>query len=159
MEYRSLFEVYDRLDATSSTFERIESLAEALGGRRELSTSLTLPPRGRLFAPWEADEFGVSSSRTTDTITTTTGVDRERVESWWHETAAKLEPLIEPVDGRTMPLGPEVVGEAKYEEVRESSAHDSGYTLRFPRFGGFRDDFDPKDADTFERVRRRYEDQ
>lgn len=73
------------------------------------------------------------------------------------ERTAELEPLIESVDGRTATLRPEVVVEVEYEEIQGSSTYDSGFTLRFPRFGGFRDDLGPRDADTFERVTQRYE--
>ncbi|WP_122090957.1 ATP-dependent DNA ligase [Halalkalicoccus subterraneus] len=75
------------------------------------------------------------------------------------EITAKLEPLIQSVDGRTAKLRPEVVIEVEYEEIQESTTYDSGYALRFPRFGGFRDDLGPEDADQFERVERLYEEQ
>lgn len=75
------------------------------------------------------------------------------------EITAKLEPLIQSVDGRTAKLRPEVVIEVEYEEIQESTTYDSGYALRFPRFGGFRDDLGPEDADRFERVERLYEGQ
>jgi DNA ligase-1 len=75
------------------------------------------------------------------------------------EITAKLEPLVTSVDGRTATIRPEVVVEVEYEEIQESSTYDSGYALRFPRFGGFRDDLDPEDADTYDRVTRLYEEQ
>ena len=75
------------------------------------------------------------------------------------EITAKIEPLIESVDGRTATLRPEVVIQVEYEEIQESTTYDSGYALRFPRFGGFREDLAPADADTFERVSRLYEEQ
>lgn len=77
----------------------------------------------------------------------------------FREITAKLEPLIQSVDGRTAKLRPEVVIEVEYEEIQESTTYDSGYALRFPRFGGFRDDLGPEDADRFERVERLYEEQ
>jgi len=75
------------------------------------------------------------------------------------EITAKLEPLIQSVDGRTARLRPEVVIKVEYEEIQESTTYDSGYALRFPRFGGFRDDLGAEDADQFERVERLYEEQ
>jgi DNA ligase-1 len=75
------------------------------------------------------------------------------------EITAKLEPLIRSVDGRTAALSPEVVVEVEYEAIQDSTAYDSGYALRFPRFGGFREDLDPEDSDRFERVERLYEEQ
>jgi DNA ligase 1 len=75
------------------------------------------------------------------------------------EITTKLEPLIQSVDGRTAYLRPEVVIKVEYEEIQQSTKYDSGYALRFPRFGGFRDDLGPEDADRLERVKRLYEEQ
>ncbi|GAA0256605.1 ATP-dependent DNA ligase [Haladaptatus pallidirubidus] len=75
------------------------------------------------------------------------------------EITTKLEPLIQSVEGRTAHLRPEVVIEVEYEEIQKSTTYESGYALRFPRFGGFRDDLGPEDADRFERVERLYEEQ
>ncbi|WP_264556468.1 ATP-dependent DNA ligase [Halocatena marina] len=75
------------------------------------------------------------------------------------ELTAKLEPLIQSVDGRTAKLRPEIVIEVEYEEIQQSTTYGSGYALRFPRFSGFRDDLGPKDADRFERIERLYEEQ
>ncbi|MBV0925905.1 ATP-dependent DNA ligase [Halomicroarcula limicola] len=75
------------------------------------------------------------------------------------ELTAKLEPLVRSVEGRTAKLRPEVVIEVEYEEIQSSTTYDSGYALRFPRFGGFREDLAPEDADRLERVERLYEEQ
>ncbi|WP_458204509.1 ATP-dependent DNA ligase [Haladaptatus sp. NG-SE-30] len=75
------------------------------------------------------------------------------------EITEKLEPLIQSVDGRTARLRPEVVIQVEYEEIQRSTTYDSGYALRFPRFGGFREDLEPEDADRFERVERLYQEQ
>ena len=71
----------------------------------------------------------------------------------------RLEPLIRERDGRDVDLDPEVVLEAEYEEIQESTEYGSGYALRFPRFLGVREDLAPTDADTHERVERLYEEQ
>ena len=71
----------------------------------------------------------------------------------------RLEPLIRERDGRDVDLDPEVVLEAEYEEIQESTEYGSGYALRFPRFLGVREDLSPTDADTHERVERLYEEQ
>ena len=71
----------------------------------------------------------------------------------------RLEPLIRERDGRDVDLDPEVVLEAEYEEIQESTEYGSGYALRFPRFLGLREDLAPTDADTHERVERLYEEQ
>jgi DNA ligase-1 len=71
----------------------------------------------------------------------------------------RLEPLITSRDGRDVDLSPEVVLEVEYEELQESPEYDSGYALRFPRFLAVREDLDPTDADTLERVESLYEGQ
>ena len=71
----------------------------------------------------------------------------------------RLEPLIRERDGHDVDLDPEVVLEAEYEEIQESTEYGSGYALRFPRFLGVREDLAPTDADTHERVERLYEEQ
>ncbi|MBX0296149.1 ATP-dependent DNA ligase [Haloarcula nitratireducens] len=86
MEYRQLVATYDRLDATASTIEKTEILAAAFDDAGELLPELTQLARGRLFAPWEPDDLGVSSSLTARAIANATGVAHEQVESWWRET-------------------------------------------------------------------------
>ena len=71
----------------------------------------------------------------------------------------RLEALVTARDGRDVELRPEVVLEVEYEEIQESSAYDSGYALRFPRFLGVREDAAPTDADTLERVETLYDTQ
>jgi DNA ligase-1 len=70
-----------------------------------------------------------------------------------------VEPLVRSVDGREADLDPEVVIEVEYEEIQESPTYDSGFALRFPRLKAIRDDLDPADADTHERVRTLFEQQ
>ena len=86
MEYRRLVEIYDRLDATSSTLEKTDILANAFGDAGELLPELTQLARGRLFAAWESDDLGVSSSLTAQAIVDATGIDDEQIQSWWRET-------------------------------------------------------------------------
>ncbi|MFC7166140.1 ATP-dependent DNA ligase LigA [Halospeciosus flavus] len=70
-----------------------------------------------------------------------------------------LEPHIRSQDGQEVDLESAVVFEVGYEEIQESPTYSSGYALRFPRFLGVRDDKDPDDADTLERVERLAESQ
>jgi ATP-dependent DNA ligase/intein/homing endonuclease len=65
-----------------------------------------------------------------------------------------LEPYIRTQDGQDVDIAPEVVFEVGYEEIQESPTYSSGYALRFPRFVGVREDLDPDDADSLERVER-----
>ncbi|MFC7045548.1 ATP-dependent DNA ligase LigA [Halobacteriaceae archaeon GCM10025711] len=63
-----------------------------------------------------------------------------------------LEPHVRSQDGQTVDLDPAVVFEVGYEEIQRSPTYSSGWALRFPRFLGVRDDLDPADADSLERV-------
>ncbi len=85
MQYGELTAVYDRLEATASTLEKTEILAEAFAEAGELLPELALLARGRLFAAWEPDELGVSSSLTVEAIATASGLPEERIEEWWRE--------------------------------------------------------------------------
>jgi len=66
----------------------------------------------------------------------------------------RLEPHVRSEDGTAVDLVPEVVFEVGYEEIQTSSTYASGYALRFPRFLGVREDKDPSDADSLDRVAR-----
>ncbi|SFC36322.1 DNA ligase-1 [Halobiforma haloterrestris] len=66
----------------------------------------------------------------------------------------RLEPHIAAEEGQEVDLEPAVVFEVGYEEIQTSPTYSSGYALRFPRFIAVRDDKEPGDADTLERVER-----
>ncbi|MFC7059603.1 hypothetical protein [Halovenus salina] len=74
-------------------------------------------------------------------------------------TDAELEALTERLteyiraeDGAEVDIEPAVVFEVGYEEIQESTTYSAGYALRFPRFLGVREDKDPADADSLERL-------
>ncbi len=85
VQYGELTAVYDRLEATASTLEKTEILAETFADAGDLLPELSLLARGRLFAAWEPDELGVSSSLTVEAIATASGLPDERIEEWWRE--------------------------------------------------------------------------
>jgi DNA ligase-1 len=66
----------------------------------------------------------------------------------------RLESHVRSEDGTAVDIEPTVVFEVGYEELQASSTYESGYALRFPRFLGVREDKNPDDADTLERVER-----
>ncbi|MFB6072588.1 MAG: ATP-dependent DNA ligase LigA [Halobacterium sp.] len=66
----------------------------------------------------------------------------------------RLEPHVTAEDGQEVDLEPAVVFEVGYEEIQASPTYSSGYALRFPRFVAVREDKEPADADTLERVER-----
>ncbi len=65
-----------------------------------------------------------------------------------------LEPHVLSEDGKAVEVEPAVVFEVGYEEIQTSPTYSSGYALRFPRYLGVREDKDPGNADTLERVER-----
>lgn len=71
----------------------------------------------------------------------------------------RIEPHVREQSGRPVDVEPAVVFEVGYEEIQRSPTYESGYALRFPRFVAVRDDKDPTDADTLERVERLFETQ
>ncbi|WP_101297372.1 ATP-dependent DNA ligase LigA [Halegenticoccus soli] len=79
-----------------------------------------------------------------------TGITDEKLA----ELTGLLEPEIEAQDGKDVTIRPSVVFEVGYEEIQRSPTYSSGYALRFPRFVAVREDKDPDDADTLERVER-----
>ncbi|WP_254537088.1 ATP-dependent DNA ligase [Halomarina litorea] len=83
MEYAALVDVYRRLDATASNNEKTAILAGTFADADadHLPLLVTLV-RGSVFAAWEPDELGVSSSLATDAVVRATGVDADRVAAW-----------------------------------------------------------------------------
>lgn len=84
-----------------------------------------------------------------------TGVTDEQLA----ELTELLKPHVESERGKEIDLEPAVLFEVGYEEIQESPTYSSGYALRFPRFLAVRDDKEPGDADTVERVERLAENQ
>ena len=79
-----------------------------------------------------------------------TGITDEELD----ELTDLLEPHVRSQDGAELDVEPAVVFEVGYEEIQPSPTYSSGYALRFPRFLGVRDDKDPDDADSVDRVQR-----
>ena len=71
----------------------------------------------------------------------------------------RFEPLIESESGKDIKFRPEIVFEVGTEEIQPSPQYSSGFGLRFPRFLAVREDKEPEDADTVQRVERLYEQQ
>jgi len=67
---------------------------------------------------------------------------------------AVIEPHVRSQTGQAVDVAPAVVLEVGYEEIQRSPTYESGYALRFPRFVAVRDDKDPEDADTLDRIER-----
>jgi len=107
-----------------------------------------------------ADELGtfLLSARAGDGYETigkvATGITDEQLT----ELTDRLGPHIRSESGTEVDIEPTVVFEVGYEEIQRSPTYGSGYALRFPRFRAVREDKDPADADTVERVERLAED-
>lgn len=61
--------------------------------------------------------------------------------------------------GGVFAVRPKLVLEVAFEEIQKSPNYDSGFALRFPRFISIRDDKDPEEADTIQRIGRVYSQQ
>ena len=61
--------------------------------------------------------------------------------------------------GGVFAIRPKIVLEIAFEEIQKSPNYDSGFALRFPRFIRIRDDKDPEEADTIQRIGRVYSQQ
>jgi DNA ligase-1 len=79
-----------------------------------------------------------------------TGITDEELEEL-HE---RFDPYVRSETGTEVEIEPAIVFEVGYEEIQRSPTYSSGYALRFPRFVGVREDKDPDDADSLERVER-----
>jgi DNA ligase-1 len=92
------------------------------------------------------------SARTPDGYATVgnvaTGITDEELEAL----TDLIEPHVTTQSGQAVTVEPSVVFEVGYEEIQSSPTYDSGYALRFPRFVGVREDKDPADADSVERI-------
>jgi len=94
------------------------------------------------------------SARTADGYATLGKVATGITDAELEDLMELLEPHVRSEDGTEVDIAPEVVFEVGYEEIQASPTYSAGYALRFPRFLGVREDKDPADADTLERVER-----
>jgi len=86
MEYSGLVAVYDDLGATASTLEKRRILAECLATiEPELVSIVVKLVRGRIFAPWESDDLGISTALAQEAIVRATGIDEDALEDRWRE--------------------------------------------------------------------------
>lgn len=87
MNYASLVDVFQRLDATTSNNEKTAILAEVLqnADTDELPIIVKMT-RGKSFADWQDAELGISSNLTLRAISKATGIDEELIEEEWRQT-------------------------------------------------------------------------
>lgn len=76
------------------------------------------------------------------------------------ELTEMLSGLMEGVEaGGVFAVRPKIVLEIAFEEIQKSPNYNSGFALRFPRFIRIRDDKDPEEADTIQRIEKVYSQQ
>lgn len=76
------------------------------------------------------------------------GFDDERL----GELTARLRELVVVERGRTVEVEPQIVIEVDFQDIQKTSAYESGYVLRIPRFRRERADKSVKEADSIERL-------
>ena len=62
-------------------------------------------------------------------------------------------------EGYRLMVRPQIVLEIAFDSIQKSERHDSGFALRFPRIKNIRRDKDVEDIDTFQKVKKIYENQ
>jgi DNA ligase-1 len=70
-----------------------------------------------------------------------------------------LKALITEEKGKEVKIKPKVVVEVAYQEIQKSPTYESGYALRFPRLMRIREDRDPEEAETIDRLIKLYKSQ
>ncbi|QZA88118.1 ATP-dependent DNA ligase [Salinarchaeum sp. IM2453] len=86
MQYADLVDVYADLEDTSSTLEKTAILSDCFSkvDDTDLPRVVRLV-RGKVFAPWESEDIGISTSLMSDAIAKATGIDSTQIETWWRE--------------------------------------------------------------------------
>ncbi len=88
-----------------------------------------------------------------------TGIKEKKTNEWdvtYEDMTNLLKPYITSETKNMVKIMPKVVVEVEYQEIQKSPTYESGFALRFPRFVRLRQDKDPRDADTLERIKRLY---
>ena len=87
MRYAELVDTYTSLESTSGSLDQTAQLAELLG---QLELAQVEPVirllRGRVFAPWEESDLGVSSRGLRSAIANASGIADEQIEGVWRDT-------------------------------------------------------------------------
>ncbi len=75
---------------------------------------------------------------------------------WFLDHRLPIEQQREKARAHEIPVEPKIVLEVAFDVIQESDLHESGFSLRFPRIVGIRDDKPPEEIDTIDRVREIY---
>lgn len=142
--------MYDRLGATASTDEKTDILAAAFAEAGDLLPELSLLARGRLFAAWEPDELGVSSSLAVEAIAKASGLPADRIEEWWREEGDLGDAAALAVENRVQAtlVSDSLDVREVYETLRGLADHEGpgSQSRRIGEIAGLLGDSDPSEA-------------
>jgi DNA ligase-1 len=151
MEYAALVAVYDRLDATQSTIEKTDIVAETLTetAHEDLPMLVRLL-RGTVFAAWDSSDLGVSSSLAARAVAKATGVSEADIEADWRETGDLGDAAAHAVEGQvqqTLLIKPLTV-ERVYDTFQSLAEFDGSGSeeRRVGEIAGLLSDADPDQA-------------
>ncbi len=87
MEYKSLVEIYQKLECTTKRLEKTKIIADFL---RDLKTDklsdIILLLQGRIFPPWNETKIGIASKLVVKSISKATGITAKKIEQEWKKT-------------------------------------------------------------------------
>lgn len=95
MDYKTLVEVYEKLEATSKRLEKTHILSEFLRDADHLDEVMLLV-QGRIFPAWDEREIGMAARLLLKAIATASGASQDKIETEWKklgdlgEVASKL---------------------------------------------------------------------
>jgi DNA ligase-1 len=133
MRYAELVDTYTSLESTSGTLEQTELLVELL---LELEPDQFEPVvrllRGRVFAPWEDADIGVSSRGLTTALAQASGGSAAQIEALWRDTGdlgLTAEAVMADATQRTLMSRPVTVGRV-YDGLRDLATIDGAGSRR-----------------------------
>lgn len=151
MEYARLVGVYEDLEATAATLEKRRIIAGFFDETDPALLSVVVKlVRGNLFAAWESDELGVSTSLAREAIAKATGISPDQIEDWWREEGDLGDAAAIAVDQRTQQaLVSEPLDVERVQETLQALAAYEGegsQSRRVDAIAGLISDADPSEA-------------
>ena len=151
MEYAALVAVYERLAGTQSNNEKTAIVAEQLADTAEADLPMYVRLlRGEVFAAWQSDDLGVSSSLASRAVARASGRSEGDIEDDWRETGDLGDAAARAIEGQvqqTLVSKPLTV-ERVYETLRSLADVDGAGSedRRVGEIAGLLSDADPDEA-------------
>jgi DNA ligase-1 len=151
MEYAALVAVYERLAGTQSNNEKTAIVAEQLADTAEADLPMYVRLlRGEVFAAWQSDDLGVSSSLASRAVARASGRSEADIEDDWRETGDLGDAAARAIEGQvqqTLVSKPLTV-ERVYETLRALADVDGAGSedRRVGEIAGLLSDADPDEA-------------